>query len=92
MSFTTERSAVGQPGCTASACRFVDVIVHGFEPGTTITITCHSDTTGPFGATDATVGPDGSATQEACYFGYPGARFWVTADDHASPTIDWPTN
>jgi hypothetical protein len=89
--FSIERSAVGQPGCAASACRFVDVTVRGFGPGTSVTITCQSDTTGPFGSTDVTIGADGTATQEACYFDHPGARLWVVANGFISPTITWPT-
>jgi hypothetical protein len=28
---------------------------------------------------------------EACSFGHPGDRFWVTADGITSPIITWPT-
>jgi hypothetical protein len=92
VTFAIDRIAAGQPGCTSRACRFVDVTVRGFEPGTTVTITCQSDTTGPFSSTDVTIGADGSATQEACYFGLPGERFWVSANGFTSPTTTWPAD
>ena len=57
-----------------------------------MTLECHSATYGPFGATDITIGAGGAATQEACYFGWPGERFWVTADGFTSPAVTWPTN
>jgi hypothetical protein len=90
VTFTIDRAAVGQPGCTSSACRFVDVTVAGFWPGMTVTITCQGDTSSAFSSTDATIGADGSATHEACYFGRPGERFWVSANGITSPTITWP--
>ena len=92
VSFTTTRSADGQPNCTSPSCRFVDVTLHGFIPGATVTITCRGDTTGPFGETTVTIAADGTASQEACYFGYPGERFWVMADGFVSPTITWPAD
>ncbi len=91
VSFTITRSAAGQPGCTSPACRFVDVTLRGFFPGATVTVTCYGETAGPFSETTVTIDADGSATDEACYFGYPGERFWVLADGFLSPTITWPT-
>jgi hypothetical protein len=47
--------------------------------------------TRPFGATPVTLTVAGTSDHEACYFGHPGDRFWVTADDIASPVITRPT-
>lgn len=69
--------------------RFSTCVIHGFVPGTTVTITCEADTTGAFSSTDVTVDADGSATHEACYFGYRGSPFWVTANGVTSPAITW---
>lgn len=90
VSFTATRSAVGEPGCTAPDCRFVDVTLEGFPPGATVTVTCHSDVTGAFGSNDVTTDERGSATHEACYFGFTGERFYVSANGITSPTITWP--
>ena len=92
VTFTIDRSAVGQPGCSAAACRFVDVTLSGFEPGAAVTVSCVSGTTGPFSSTVVTIGPDGAGTDDSCYFGYPGEQFWVEADGVRSATIAWPTS
>ena len=90
VTFTNDRSAVGQPGCSAASCRYVDVTLTGFEPGAAVTVSCVSEATGPFSSTVVTIGPDGTARDDACYFGYSGEQFWVEADDVRSPTITWP--
>jgi hypothetical protein len=91
VTFTIDRSARGQAGCTVPACRFVDVTLTGFPPSATVTITCHSGAHGAFGPTPVTLTVAGTTEHEACYFGHPGDRFWVTADGITSPTITWPT-
>ena len=90
VTFTATRPAAGQPNCSLDACRFVDVTLLGFPPGAEVAVSCHSDVTGSFGASPVTIGPDGTATQEACYFGYAGAALWVEADGVTSPTVVWP--
>ena len=92
VTFTNDRSAVGQPGCSAAACRFVDVTLSGFEPGAAVTVSCVGESTGPFSSTVVTIGPDGRARDAACYFGYQGEQFWVEADGVKSPTITWPAD
>ena len=92
VTFTNDRSAVGQPGCSVAACRFVEVTLTGFEPGAAVTVSCVSETTGPFSSSVVTIGPDGAARDDACYFGYPGEQFWVEADGVRSPTITWPAD
>jgi hypothetical protein len=91
VTFTNERSAFGEPGCSVAACRFVDVTLTGFEPGAAVTVSCVSEATGPFSPSTVTIGPDGGARQNACYFGYPGEQFWVEADGLRSPAMSWPT-
>jgi hypothetical protein len=90
VSFTNERSAADQPNCSAPACRFVDVTLRGFPPGDTVVVECHGAVQGPFGATDVLIGPHGTATDVACYFGYPGETFWVEAGGVSSATTTWP--
>ena len=92
VSFTNDRSAMGQAGCAAEACRFVDVTLTGFEPGTDVTVSCHGETVGTFSSTAVSIGADGTATQMACYFGYPGDQFWVEADGVSSETVTWPSD
>ena len=72
------------------ACRFGDVTLAGFEPGTEVTVTCHGEQQGGFSASPVTIGADGTATDNACDFGYAGERFWVDADGVTSPTFVWP--
>jgi hypothetical protein len=90
VTFTNDRSAVGEPGCSAAACRHVDVTLTGFEPGSTVTVSCVSDVVGSFSSSDVTIGSDGTASDDACYFGYPAQQFWVEADGVRSPAISWP--
>ena len=88
---TPGRSAVGEPACTDPSCRFVDIAVSGFEPDTVITVECNSDVGGPFGGGVVTIRPDGTAElPDACYFGWPGERFWVEAGHASSEPFPWP--
>lgn len=90
VSFTATRPVADEPTCTVSACRYVDVTLEGFPPRTTIAVTCHSDQTGPFGFSEVTTDDNGNATGVACFFGYPGAQFHVSAGAVTSPTVTWP--
>ena len=90
VTFSNDRDATGQPGCSAPACRFVDVTLSGFDPSAVVTVSCVSEETGPFSDTEVTIEPDGTASDEACYFGYAGEQFWVEADGVRSPTVTWP--
>jgi hypothetical protein len=84
------RSAVGEPGCSAAACRFLDATLAGFAPGSVVTVTCHAASAGAFASHPVTIGADGTATDSSCYFGHPGAEVWVEADGVTSPRIVWP--
>lgn len=90
VTFTTDRSAVGEPGCTAPACRRVDVTIAGFPPASTVAVTCHGERVGSFSDSPVVIGSDGTTTTEACYFGDAGERFWVEADGVRSEVIIWP--
>jgi len=80
-------SAQGRPGCSSSACRFLNVSFGNFSGGNH-TITCRSSAGGEGGwYTYTRSGPaDASAV---CYFGYPGRTVWVTVDGVSSNHVVW---
>ena len=89
--FENDRPAGGQFECDGADCRYVDVVLAGFEPQRTVTVTCRGERARPLALTvDVKIGPDGIGTGEACIFGAAGERFLVVAGDVSSDTIVWP--
>ena len=78
-------SAQGQAGCSASACRYLNAVGAGFEPGVTVTASCWGDQGGEWSQFSMpyalTVAPDGSvAVTDTCYFGHAGSHAKVVID------------
>ena len=66
-------SAIGRPGCTASACAYLQVSINGLGGGLH-TIACHDDGGAWFTYTTS------SLRTSNCYYGFSGKTVWVTVD------------
>lgn len=84
-------SAVGQPGCTDSACAYVKVVLQNFAPNTTVKITCRANNGAQsgFASYQVRTGAAGRSTSSRCYYGYVGRRVWVTANGVESNHLLW---
>jgi surface antigen len=87
VSLSKGASAAGQPGCTSSACAFLQVSFANFSGGTH-SITCRASNGDEGGYYTYT--RSGSAdTSSYCYYGFPGATVWVTVDGVSSNQVPW---
>jgi hypothetical protein len=88
-------SAQGQPGCSSSSCKWVNVTVTRFPANKTVTIVCRADSwPGGFWTYSAKTDSSGNGnwpgnTTGGCYYGYTGTNLWVTVDSAKSNTILW---
>ena len=78
-------SAQGQAGCSVAACRYLNAVGSGFEPGGTVSASCWGDHGGEwyqFSSTyELAVAPDGSVELAGmCYFGFEGSHAKVVID------------
>lgn len=86
-------SAQGQPNCTSSSCAYGVLTVNQYFKSGTYTLTCNGD--GPNGGTWGSRSyyiAAGSTTQLTCYYGDPGAKFWIAisgGDPGSTPHITW---
>ncbi len=80
-------SAQGQPGCSSSACHYLNISWANFGSGGH-TFTCHSNHAGDESfSTFNRSGAGGSVA--SCYFGWNGSQVWATVDGVNSNTITW---
>jgi hypothetical protein len=87
VALTKGGSAQGKPGCSSSACRYLQVSYSGFSSGSH-TITCrasHGDEGGFYTYTRS----GASNTSAVCYYGFGGRSVWVTVDGTSSNKITW---
>lgn len=76
---------MGNPGCAAQLCRFIDTTGIGFGQGSSVSIDCWSNDSGSWqrfaGPNALTVGADGSIRfQYICYYGYVGGNVKIAID------------
>jgi hypothetical protein len=80
-------SAQGQPACTISSCRFLEVTFSDFDGGNHQIVCRASD--GDEGGYYTYVRAGSSSTSAVCYYGFPGRTVWVTVDGVESNHIAW---
>ncbi len=80
-------SAQGQPGCSVSSCRYIQVTHSGFSSATH-TIVCRASG-GDEGGFYSYTRTGASGASSVCYYGFPGRSVWATVDGVASPKITW---
>lgn len=80
-------SAQGQPGCTTSACRFLQVNFENFDGGNH-TIVCRASN-GDEGGWYLYTRSGSSNSSAVCYYGFPGRSVWVTVDGLESNHVTW---
>jgi hypothetical protein len=78
-------SAVGQPGCSSSACRWVTVSYSNFGGGSH-TVVCRASNGDEGGWYTYSTS---NTTSTVCYYGWPGRQVWVTVDGVESSHITW---
>lgn len=80
-------SAQGLPGCSTSACRYLQVSFANFSSGTH-TIKCRASG-GDEGGFYSYTKSGASNTSSVCYYGFAGRSVWVTVDSVESNKITW---
>ena len=77
-------SAQGRPGCTSTACAYVDVSIANFASGSHTVVCRASGEEGGF----YTYTMDGTSSS-VCYYGFAGRQVWVTVDGIESNRVTW---
>jgi hypothetical protein len=80
-------SAQGQPGCTVSACRFLQVDFANFDGGNHA-IVCRASN-GDEGGYYTYYRAGSSNSSAVCYYGFPGRTVGVTVDGRESNHVGW---
>lgn len=80
-------SAQGRPGCSSSACRYLEVSYSGFGSGSH-SVTCRASG-GDEGGFYSYKRSGTSDTSAVCYYGLPGRSVWVTVDGTSSNKVTW---
>ncbi|MFE5565023.1 fibronectin type III domain-containing protein [Amycolatopsis japonica] len=75
-------------GCSPPACAFVHIVMSGFTPGKTLTISCHTDD-GVHDSVTRPVGPDGKLAFDGFPQGTVGRTVWVSAESVQSTKLVW---
>ena len=88
ITLTKGTSAVGEPNCSATACRHLDVTGTGLSANTNYTLTCYGDGSA-FSSRTVTTNGSGTFTDSYCYWGYPNTDVYVTVNSYKSNTIHW---
>ncbi|MDO9354791.1 MAG: hypothetical protein Q7T55_13930 [Solirubrobacteraceae bacterium] len=86
VSVTKGGSAQGQPGCTSSACAYVQITFDRFPAGNH-TVTCRAS--GEEGGYYSYAASGTSGNSATCYYGFPGREVWATVDDVQSNRVVW---
>jgi hypothetical protein len=87
VSLSKGSSAQGQPGCSSSACRYMQINWANFHGGNH-TIVCRASS-GDEGGFFSYVRSGSSGSSAVCYYGFPGRTVWVTVDGVESNKIVW---
>ena len=87
VSVTKGGSAQGRPGCSSSACRYLQVTFSNFSSATH-TIACRASG-GDEGGFYTYTRSGTSGTSAVCYYGFSGRLVWATVDGVASSKITW---
>jgi surface antigen len=87
VTLTKGGSAAGRPGCSSSACAFLNVSFANFsDAGHSITCRASNGDEGGYYTYSRTGAADSSSY---CYYGFPGATVWVTVDGVSSNQVVW---
>jgi hypothetical protein len=87
-------SAVGQPNCATSGCRYVNISISSGAPNATYTVKYRSSRDDRDWLTfTITTNPDGDVSQTRGYWGYVGEQVWAVASGpdgtFTSPRVTW---
>ncbi|MEU3626179.1 hypothetical protein BS329_37500 [Amycolatopsis coloradensis] len=75
-------------GCSPPACAFVHIVMSGFTPGKTLTISCHTEE-GVHDSVSRQVGPDGKLSFDEFPQGTVGRAVWISAESVQSKKLVW---
>ncbi|AUI60246.1 fibronectin type III domain-containing protein [Amycolatopsis sp. BJA-103] len=74
--------------CEPPACGLIHIVMSGFTPGKTVSITCTTDD-GVHGSKSVKIGPDGKLTVEAFPQGTIGRNVWISSEGVQSNKLAW---
>jgi hypothetical protein len=75
--------------CGPPNCAFLHIVMTGFTPGKSMTITAYASDTGTHGSVTRTIGPGGTLEFEYFSMGTPSRTVWVRAESVESNRLFW---